>query len=72
MVVKFFLLRRYDDIFDRYIHQIVDYNALCWAADYEVVGDDNDLYIIENLDPEEKVVVEKNVEDGEDWKWWKL
>jgi len=31
---------------------------------YDVIGDNQDLYIIENLDPQEKVVAEKKVEDG--------
>ena len=29
-----------------------------------MVGDDEYLYIIENLDPEEELVAEKKVEDG--------
>jgi len=40
---------------------MADYNELCWTTSYEVIGDDEELYIIENLDPEEKVVVEKKV-----------
>jgi len=31
---------------------MADYNELCWATGVEVIGDDQDLYIIENLDPE--------------------
>jgi len=43
---------------------MVDYNnALCRVAGYEVVGDDQDLYIVENLDSEEKVVADKKVGD---------
>jgi len=49
---------------DRYVNRMADYNELCRAAGVEVIGDDQDLYIIENLDLEEKVVVWKNVEDG--------
>jgi len=48
----------------RYISRIADYNELCRAASYNVIGDDEDLYIMENLDQEEKVVAEKKVEDG--------
>jgi hypothetical protein len=47
----------------RYISRIADYNELCRAAGYNVIEDDEDLYIIENLDLEEKVVAEKKVED---------
>jgi len=43
---------------------MANYNELCWATGYEVVGDDEDLHVIENLDPKEEVVVEKKVEDG--------
>lgn len=42
---------------------MIAYNELCWAACYEVIGDDN-LYLVENLDPEENVDAGKNVEDG--------
>jgi hypothetical protein len=49
---------------DRYISRIADYNELCRATGYDVIGDDEDLYIIENLDPKKKVVAEKMVEDG--------
>jgi len=35
-----------------------------WAAGFEVIGDDQDLYIIENLDLEEKIVVGNKAEDG--------
>jgi hypothetical protein len=48
---------------DRYISQMADYNELCRATDVEVIGDDQDLYIIENLDPKDKVVAGKKVED---------
>jgi len=43
---------------------MVEYNTICQAAGYEVVGDDEDMYIIENLDPGKNVVAEKKVEDG--------
>ena len=54
---------------------MTDYNELWRAAGYEVVGDDEYLYIIENLDPEEEVVAKKKVEDGvkiekDDKSWW--
>jgi len=48
---------------DRYASRMADYNELCRAAGFEVIGDDQDLYIIENLDPEEKVVEGKKPED---------
>jgi len=41
---------------DRYIGRIADYNELCQVAGVEVIRDDENLYIIENLDPEYKVV----------------
>jgi len=34
---------------------MVDYNELSRAAGQEVVEDDEELYIIENLDPDEMV-----------------
>jgi len=34
---------------------MVDYNELSRAAGQEVVEDDEELYIIENLDPDERV-----------------
>jgi hypothetical protein len=49
---------------DRYVIGMTDYNELCRVAGVEVIGDDQDLYIIENLDLEEKVVARKNAEDG--------
>jgi hypothetical protein len=49
---------------DRYVIGMADYNELCRVAGVEVIGDDQDLYIIENLDLEEKVVARKNAEDG--------
>jgi len=49
---------------NRYVNRMADYNELCRVTGFEVIGDDQDLYIIENLDPEEKVVVGKKVEDG--------
>jgi len=44
---------------DRYISRMVDYNELSWEAGVEVILDDQDLYIIKNLDLEEKVVAGK-------------
>jgi len=49
---------------DRYICRMTDYNELCRAVGVDVIGDDEDLYIIENHDPEYKVVVEKKAKDG--------
>jgi len=49
---------------DRYISRMANYTELCQAAGVEVIGDDQDLYIIENLDLENKVVVGKKGEDG--------
>jgi len=49
---------------DRYVSRMADYNELCRATDFEVIGDDQDLYIIENLDLDEKVVAGKKTEDG--------
>jgi len=34
---------------------MADYNELSRTAGEEVVGDDKELYIIENLDPDERV-----------------
>jgi hypothetical protein len=48
---------------DRFVSRMADYNELCWAAGFEVIDDDQDLYIIENLNREEKVVVGKKVKD---------
>jgi len=39
---------------------MADYNELCWATIFEVIDDDEDLYIIENLDQK----LEKKAEDG--------
>jgi len=39
---------------------MADYNELCRTAGFEVIDDDQDLYIIKNLDPEPG----KNVQDG--------
>ncbi|KEH34266.1 hypothetical protein MTR_3g463860 [Medicago truncatula] len=57
---------RYDTLswLDRYVSRMADYNKLCRAAGFEVIGDDQDLYIIENLDPDENVVAGKKAEDG--------
>jgi len=49
---------------DRYVSRMADYIELCGAAGVEVIGGDQDLYIIENLDPKEKVVAGKKVEDS--------
>jgi hypothetical protein len=40
---------------DRYVSQMADYNERSRAASQEVIGDDKELYIIENLDPDERV-----------------
>jgi len=40
---------------DRYDSRMVDYNELSRAAGQEVVEDDEELYIIENFDPDERV-----------------
>jgi hypothetical protein len=40
---------------DRYVTRMSDYNELSWAAGQEVVEDDEELYIIENLDRNERV-----------------
>jgi len=54
----------YKNLSDRYTNRMVDYNKLCRAAGYDVVRDDQDLYIVENFDPRKKVVAEKKVKDG--------
>ena len=40
---------------DRYVSRMVDYNELSRAAGQEMVEDDEELYIIENLVPDERV-----------------
>jgi len=40
---------------DRYASRMADYNELSRAAGVEVIEDDEELYIIENLDPDERV-----------------
>jgi len=40
---------------DRYVSQMTDYNELSRAAGQEVIRDDEELYMIENLDPDEMV-----------------
>ena len=40
---------------DRYASRMADYNELSRVADVEVIEDDKELYIIENLDPDERV-----------------
>jgi len=42
---------------------MVAFNELSRAASCEVVGDD-DIYLVENLDPEEKIDSDKKVGDG--------
>ena len=73
MFVQFLPLPCYGDVIvemmqkkrdERYTDRMVDYKALCRATSYEVVGDGQNLYIVENLDPEEKVVTDKKVGDG--------
>jgi len=39
---------------DRYVSRMTDYNELSRTAGREVVGDDEELYIIENLDPDQR------------------
>ena len=34
---------------------MTDYNELCRTAGEEVIGDEEELYIVENLDPDERV-----------------
>jgi len=48
----------------RYVSRMADYNELCRATGFEVIGDDEDLYIIEDLDLEENVVPGKKAKDG--------
>ena len=33
----------------RYVEMMVAYNVLCRAAGHEVIGDDADLYVVENI-----------------------
>ena len=40
---------------DRYVSRMADYNELSRAAGVAVIKDDEELYIIENLDPNERV-----------------
>ena len=40
---------------DRYVSRMVDYNELSRETGQEVVKDDEELYIIGNLDPDERV-----------------
>jgi hypothetical protein len=40
---------------DRYASRMADYNELSRAAGVAVIEDDEELYIIENLDPDERV-----------------
>ena len=42
---------------------MIVYNELSQTADYKVIGGD-DWYLVEDLDPEEKVIVDKKVGDG--------
>jgi len=42
---------------------MIVYNKLSQAKGYKVIEDDN-LYLIENLDPKEKVDAHKKVRDG--------
>ena len=64
MIVRFLPLALYgDDTIermhktwpDRYVNRMADYNELSRAAGQEVIGDDEELYIFENLDPDERV-----------------
>ncbi|KEH41152.1 hypothetical protein MTR_1g044315 [Medicago truncatula] len=49
---------------DRYVRRMAEYNELCRTTGFEVIGDNQNLYINENLYPEEKVVAGKKPEDG--------
>lgn len=40
---------------DRYVSRMADYNELSRAAGVEVIEDDEELYVVENLDPDERV-----------------
>ena len=40
---------------DRYVSQMANYNEVSRAAGEEMIGDEEELYIIENLDPEERI-----------------
>ena len=42
---------------------MIAYNELSRAACYDIIGDD-DLYLVENLNREEKVLTGQKVEDG--------
>jgi hypothetical protein len=42
---------------------MIAYNELSRATDNEIIGDDN-LFIVENVDPQEKVDNDKEVGDG--------
>lgn len=42
---------------------MISFNELSWAEGYEVVGDD-DLYLVENLDPDETITTDKKVRHG--------
>jgi len=48
---------------ERYVGRMVAYNKLCRAAGYEIIRVD-DLYLVEHLDPKDKVVAHKKVEEG--------
>jgi hypothetical protein len=43
---------------ERFVGMMITFNELSRAAGYEVVGDD-DLYLVENLDPEEPIANKK-------------
>jgi hypothetical protein len=55
---------------DRYVSRMADYNELSRAAGVEVIEDDEELYVVENLDPDERVgagpapVVKDEVDDS--------
>lgn len=48
---------------ERYVGRMIAYNELSRTSGYEVVEDDG-LYFVKNLDPEEKVDADKKVGDG--------
>jgi hypothetical protein len=45
------------------VHRMIVYNKLSWTIDNEIIKYD-DLFIAENFEPQEKVVVDNKVGDG--------
>jgi len=48
---------------DRFVSRMADYNELSWAAGEEVIGDEEESYIIENLGLGVKVEVDDSLID---------